>query len=230
MNHVKHVMTPAVFEAGERAKVPVLYGNEERWASVRKGGVIRDRNDSLILPLIMLKRTDISKNETINQSFKHDLHGEAVNVVRTSKWSKHNRYSRFSVLTGEQPIIENIVTSPAEFVNVTYEFVIWTSYIEQMNSLIELFVNHNDMYWGNSEDYKFFCNIDSFSDTSEMDVSSERIVKTSFTAMLKGYLLSEVLSNVIAGKKFNARKSITNRKIAFGTEQTYVPEVSNKSS
>ena len=42
--------------------VTVMYGNEERWKSVRKRGVLRDKNGTMILPLIMLKRTEIAKN------------------------------------------------------------------------------------------------------------------------------------------------------------------------
>jgi len=217
MNHVKNVMSPQVSETGEQVKVPVLYGNEERWVSVRKRGVVRDKTGSLILPLIVLRRTDVAKNDGINQAFKHDVKGDHVNVVRTSKWSKHNRYSRFSVLQGENPVTEHLLTSPANFVNVTYDFVLWTNYMEQMNALVELFVEQNNTYWGSSEDYKFLCDIDSFSDASEMDVSGERFIKTTFTGVFNGYLLSEVTSNVIVNKKFDIKRSFSSpRKVVFG--------------
>jgi len=217
MNHVKNVMSPQVSETGEQVKVPVLYGNEERWVSVRKRGVIRDKTGSLILPLIVLRRTDVAKNDGINQAFKHDVKGDYVNVVRTSKWSRHNRYSRFSVLQGEDPVTEHLLTSPANFVNVTYDFILWTNYMEQMNALVESFVEQNNTYWGSSEDYKFLCDIDSFSDASEMDVSGERFIKTTFTGVFKGYLLSEVTSNVIVNTKFDIKRSFSSpRKVVFG--------------
>ena len=59
MGHIKHVVSPVIREAGEIVKVPVLYGNQERWVSARKNGVIRDKNGSIILPAIMFKRTDV---------------------------------------------------------------------------------------------------------------------------------------------------------------------------
>ena len=55
MSYIKNIIKPTVQEANERVKVTVMYGNEERWKAVRKRGVMRDKNNSLILPLIMLK-------------------------------------------------------------------------------------------------------------------------------------------------------------------------------
>ena len=62
IKHIKDIMRPSIREANESFTVPVMYGNEERWKAVRKNGVMRDKNNSLLLPLIMLKRTDITKN------------------------------------------------------------------------------------------------------------------------------------------------------------------------
>ena len=56
LNHVKNIMKPRVKEANETFKIPVYYGNEERWKAVRKRGVLRDKNNALILPLVMLKK------------------------------------------------------------------------------------------------------------------------------------------------------------------------------
>ena len=53
LSHVKNVMKPIVREANETFKIPVYYGNEERWKSARKRGVLRDINNALILPLLM---------------------------------------------------------------------------------------------------------------------------------------------------------------------------------
>ena len=61
LNHVKNVMKPRVREANETLKIPVYYGNEERWKAVRKRGVLRDKNNSLILTINYV---------TKNRSFK----------------------------------------------------------------------------------------------------------------------------------------------------------------
>ena len=87
MGHIKDVMKPRIKEANEVIKVPVFYGNEERWKAVRQRGVLRDKNGSLILPLIMFKRTDVSMDDAMPMSFDHDVRGEFIKVVRSNKWS-----------------------------------------------------------------------------------------------------------------------------------------------
>ena len=43
------------------------------------------------------------------------------------------------------------------YTDVTYEFVLWTNFIEQMNPIIESFVDQSHTYWGDSEKMKFLC-------------------------------------------------------------------------
>jgi len=218
LNHVKNVMKPMVREANETLKIPVFYGNEERWKAVRKRGVLRDKNNSLILPLIMLRRTEISRNDLSGQAFSHDVRGKYINVVRNAKWSKDNQYDRFSVQQGVQPVYENIVTGMPNYTDVTYDFVLWTNFIEQMNPLVESFVDQSHTYWGDGTDNKFLCNIDNISDASEMNQDGERFIKSTFSVTTKAYLLPEYLNSVITDKVSNMKKQITPSKITFGFE------------
>jgi hypothetical protein len=219
IGYVKNIIRPQVREANENVDVTVMYGNEERWKNARKRGVMRDRNGSLILPLIMLKRTEVAKNTLSGQSFQHDVKGEHISVVRNSSWSKDNRYDRFSVQTGMKPAYENIVTGMPNFADVTYEFVLWTAYIEQMNPLVELFVDHSNTYWGQSQDYKLLSLIDgSLSDVVEMDQAGERFVKSSFTLTTKAQLLPEYQNSIVTNKISTMRRELTPSKIVFGFE------------
>ena len=152
ISYMKDVIRPSVREAGERIKVPIMYGNEERWVNARKRGVIKDKNGSLILPLVMLKRTNVERNTEMPVGMEHNVMRTEGQVVRSSTWSKDNRYDRFSVQTGKKPVQELITTTMPNFVNVTYEVILWTAYVEQMNYLIESFVEQSRTYWGNSTD------------------------------------------------------------------------------
>ena len=218
LGYIKNVIKPKVREANETIDVSVMYGNEERWKSVRKRGVMRDRNGSLILPLIMLKRTEISKNLLSGQGFEHDVQGEHIQVVRNSSWSKDNHYDRFAIQNNIQPKYENLVTGMPDFTDITYEFVLWTNFIEQMNPLVEMFVDQSNHYWGTSENYKFLCSLDSISDASEMTVDGERFVKSTFSVIAKSYLLPEEINSVVTGKISNLQKKLTPSKVVFGTE------------
>ena len=218
MSHVKSVIRPKVKEANETVDVGVMYGNEERWVAVRKRGVIRDKNGSLILPLIMLKRTGVEKSTSVASSFEHDVKREHADVIRNSTWSKKNRYDRFAVQTGKKPIIENLLTTMPNFVNISYDFVLWTGFIEQMNPLVETFADHNNTYWGSSEDYKFLCKLDSISDASEMSQDGERFIKSTFSVTTSAHLLPEYTNSIVTNKISNMRKVLTPSKVVFGME------------
>ena len=218
LNHVKKVIRPKVQEANETVDVNVMYGNEERWKSVRKRGMIRDKNGSIILPLIMLRRTELNRNSLSEQGFEHDVNGEKIQVVRNSSWSKDNYYDRFAIQTNIKPKYENLVTGMPDFTDITYEFVLWTNFIEQMNPLVETFVAQSNTYWGNSEQYKFLCKLDSISDASEMTVDGERFVKSTFSITSKAYLLPEYINNVITNKTSNLKRQLTTSKVVFSFE------------
>jgi len=120
MNHLKDVMKITIRESGENIKVPIMYGNEERWKNVRDNGAMRDKNGSLILPLIMVRRTDVNFNDQMPFSYDQDLKGLASNPVRANKWAKENKYDRFSVQTNKKPIQEMITTGVPDWVDCTY--------------------------------------------------------------------------------------------------------------
>ena len=47
---------------GTSEKVPVIYATGERWALVRDGRGIRDKNGTLVLPLVTVRRTDMDRS------------------------------------------------------------------------------------------------------------------------------------------------------------------------
>ena len=217
MSYIKNVIKPTVQEANERVKVTVMYGNEERWKAVRKRGVLRDKNNTLILPLIMLKRTAVEKSDVI-PGYEHDIRRKYTEIVRNTGWSKDNRYSRFSVQTGNKPVYENLVTTVPNFVNITYEFILWTNFIEQMNPLVETMMEHNNTYWGSYHNYKFISTLDSISDASELTQNNERFIKSTFTVTTKAYLLPQETNSVIMGKMNQVQKRLSPSKVSFGFE------------
>ena len=217
MLYIKNIIRPTVKEANEKVKVPVMYGNEERWVSARKKGILRDKNGSFILPLIMLKRINVEKSDMI-PGYEHDIRRKYTEIVRNSSWSKKIRYSRFSLQNGEHPVHENLVTTIPNFVNITYEFVLWTNFIEQMNPLIETFMEHDKTYWGNKNTYRFISSLDSVSDASEMNQDGERFIKSTFSVISKAYLLPEETNSIVMGKMTQVQKRLTPRKVVFGYE------------
>ena len=97
-------MKANVTENGVTTTVPVLYANQERWADVRKNNILKDKSGAIMLPLILLKRTNVDNTEELPVGMEHDVQGKYAKVVRNSSWSKDNRYDRFTVQTGIKPV------------------------------------------------------------------------------------------------------------------------------
>lgn len=55
------------------SKVPIIFAAGEKWALLKRGRPIRDRNNTLLLPLITIMRTEL------NQSMSDDVAGRGIN-------------------------------------------------------------------------------------------------------------------------------------------------------
>mgnify|MGYP003113462359 FL=1 len=226
ISYVKNVINPKIREANESVKVPIMYGNEERWKAVRKRGVLRDKNNAIILPLIVLKRTDTSFNDTMIKS-DHDIENEYHQIIRSNKWSKTNRYDRFSVQTNTQPVSNVVVTGVPDFVVCTYSFVILTNFIEQVNQITELFIEHANKYWGDETDYKFLAKLEGgIADASELTVDGERLIKNEFSITVNAYLSPEFTQTVL-GKIAETKSVPSVGKVSFTEGNVTNPRISN---
>ena len=215
MSHLKSVLRMKVRENGEMVDVPVLYANQERWVNIKQNGVMRDSNGSVILPVITLKRNSLSFDERF-PDWKHDVQGDKIQIVRGQMWSADNHYSNFTVQEGVKPVVENIMTTVPQYILANYSFVVFTTYMEQMNSILETFVQQSNTYWGDNTSYRFLCKIEGgISDATTMDVGSERLIRSEFAVNLNGYLLPETLTNIIDNKKFNVKKVREGGKVNF---------------
>jgi hypothetical protein len=207
--YLENVIKPSVEENGENVKVPVLYGSVERWKSVVRNGYLRDKKRQLITPLIMFKRSTIDINETLPQD-KLDANNPHLFYTFEKKFSQVNKYDNLTAQIGMVPNKEYYNVGFPDYVTLSYNFIIWTSYIAQMNKIIER-INYSDgAYWGNPEKMRFRSIVDSFEDTTEIS-DVERLVRTNFNLTIKGYLLSEMgLENKPTTEKF-----ITPSRISF---------------
>ena len=198
---------PDVEEHGQAVKVPLLYGNAERWANAREKGYLRDQRGKIQIPLVMFKRNSIERDTTLAQ-FKD------VNTLPAyRKYSQKNRYERFTLIQGSGPSYEEYRVSVPDYVTVSYEVMIWTSFTEHMNKIVEQFQYATDRYWGNEDGYKFRTRIDSFDNQQEVGEGSERVIRTSFTMAVNAYLLPETYD-----ESPTVKKSFTPKKVVFGVE------------
>ena len=216
IKHIRNIMKPKIKEQNEIISVPVLYGNEERWKSIKARGTLRDKNGVIILPIIVIKRTSLAMNDQLPFSFDNDVKGKFINVVRSSSgWSKNNRYDRFAVLTGQQPVQEFVKTGMPDFVICSYSVVMMTSFIEQMNDLNNLWIEHLETYFGDQTSYRFLSSLSGdISNEVEMESLGERMIRNELTIEIKGYMIPE-FTDTVFGKTAEMSRAYTPKKVSF---------------
>ena len=214
MYYFTEVIKPTVVDNGETVKVPVMYASPERWFAVQKLGYMRDKKRQLILPAIAFRRTGMSKDETIPLDTM-DPEEPKLHWQFERKYTEANRYDNFSVQQGIVPQREFYNVAVPDFMVLTYDFMIWTHYIEQMNKLVERINWSEGAYWGEPGKMKFRTSIDAYTDSTEVS-ERERIVRTEFSVTLKGYLIPEAF-NELAGPH-TMQKHLTPKTLTIGAE------------
>jgi hypothetical protein len=206
--HMIDTVVPSVEVFNEKVKVPVMYGNPERWKSIKKDGYLRDKKGVLQIPLIMFKRNSIERDENMASSMNRH-----VSYPSVSMYSKKHRYDKFSAMTSTARPVEIYDVVMPDYVTVSYEVIIWTDFTEHMNKIVEAFQYATDEYWGDKSGFKFRVKVDSFDNTTEVGEGSQRIVRTTFTMMVNAYLLPEQFNNESTHKK-----SLSPKKVVWGME------------
>lgn len=203
-----NVIKPSVRQNGVQLAVPVLYGSPERWVSVQRDGYYRDKNGKIQTPLIMYKRSSIEKNRNLGNKLtaNNPLHFG----VFEKKYSKKNVYDRFSTLQNRIPVKEFYGVIMPDYVDITYECVIFTEYVEQMNKIVEAINFASDSYWGNKDRFQFRAMIDSYTPTVEVVQGQDRVVKTAFNIKLLGYIIPDTINTSIANPNRYFSKAAVN--------------------
>ena len=210
--YFEKIIKPSVEDNGENVKVPIMYSSPERWKAIQRDGFMRDKKRQVITPVITYRRTSIERDETVPQD-KLDANDPHLFYTFEKKFSNLNRYDNFSTQIGLLPQREYYNVTFPDYVTLSYDFIIWTTYIEQMNKIVEKIVYSDGAYWGDPDKLRFRTQVDSFTDATEIS-DVERLVRTNFTVTLRGYLLPEGNFE----HRATTQKFISPKKVIFGTE------------
>ena len=215
---IENVILPRVEENGIAINVPVIFGGPDKWKSIQKDGFFRDQKNKLMVPLIMYRRLGHEKNREKGRN----LIPSNPQVFKTfsSRYSERNNYDQFSALSNAKPQMEFLNVVIPDYITISYECIIWTDYISQMNKIIEAISYAESSYWGNDR-FKFFAAVPSFDQTVEVQEGQDRAVKTSCNISVHGYIISDSIQKEIAEK--SAKSFSLNRvELSFNVnENTY---------
>lgn len=200
-----NVIKPTVISNGDLINIPLIYGSGERWKMVQKDGYYRDKGGKIQTPLIMVKRESIEKRRDLGN--KLDANNPQLHVSFQERYTKRNQYDSFDILNNRIPQKELTGIVVPDYVNITYQGVIWADYISQLNKVIEAINYASDAYWGDSERFKFMAQIDQFTNINELNIEDNRVVKANFTLKLQGYIIPENIQRKINSSKISYTKS-----------------------
>jgi len=201
-----------VTDAGKKIAVPIFYGSPERWVSAQRDGYIRDQQGKLILPAMIIKRTDSADDDTL-RFFNRYLNTQVMKL-----YSSKNQYTRFAALVGKNVPTNEVynVVIPSHMV-LTYHCIIWTELIEQMNPIVETIRFNTNDYWGSTKGLRFRARVESYAHNVEIQADQDRVVKTEFDLTIHGYILPDTLTKLEKHHK-TTNKVFTPKKLVMGME------------
>ena len=212
MTYLRDRIKPSIVDGGKNIIVPIEYANAERWKQVRQDGVLRDGPAKIQAPLILLRRTGVRRNPLTNPVNRF------VDRTFQTGWNRHNSYDQFAVLNGITPSRELVKVTMPDYVDLMYDFLIWTDYVVQMNTIIEQINGEMDSYWGQRGDFKFRVWVEDYTTENDVPAEGDRYVKTTFQMKVNAYLLPKSLVSVDFGIQATDQLRYSPKKVVFTQE------------
>jgi len=221
-----NVIKPFVIQNGTRIPVPVIYGSPEKWKSFQRDGYYRDAQGRIMMPIIMFKRDNIEKVRKMSN--KLDANNPHNVALYRKKYSPKNAYDNFSALNNVVPQKVNYAVVVPDYITLTYSCAINTYYMDQLNKIVEAIEYASDSYWGDPARFQFRAMIDSFAIQTEISDNAERVVSSTFSIKLNGYIIPDVIQkDLTALKKLQdvVRVRVTEQIENEGRSRVYYPPV-----
>lgn len=207
LSHLNNTIKPTIEDDGKQIIVPIRYANAERWKQVRKDGIFRDASGRVQTPIILFRRTNVRRGALTNPVNKF------LDRTYETGWNRHNSYDKFAVLNRITPSKELVSVTIPDYVDLTYDFLLWTDYLEQMNLLVETLNFEMDSYWGDRGSFKFRVRVDDYAIDTDVPAEGDRYVKATFQMKVNAYLLPETMYTVDKGPQATDRLRYTNKKV-----------------
>lgn len=200
-----------VEDNGESITVPTIYANSEKWASIQKDGFLKDKRGKTIAPLISFKRSIV----TIKPEMKRNKVAttDQLAYFMSQKYNRLMPYDRFSTLYDKRKSRDYFITPIPDYVDVTYDFVVWCEYQSQLNHVLENFVYFAGQSFGEKNFFKFSTNLDNLTMEESNMSGQDRLVRANFELLVHAYLLPKEAATQVTTKRV-----VSPNKILFGAE------------
>jgi hypothetical protein len=192
-----------------RVKVPVIWSSAERSFQIKDNTLLRDKNGSLIPPIISLERTSITKDPTKKGNFqsgvspKNDRYyiTKILNQDKTSNFANADTLKKSGQLNfltskkNKKVVYQHLEVRMPVYITVEYKINILTNYQTQMNEIIQPFIGltAQNYFLIKKDNYQFECFMDpSFSQDSIAELGEEeRKYKSVISVKVLGQIIGE---------------------------------------
>lgn len=223
---IEQTIQPKIEDNNQIIDVPILYANGEKWTSIQKNGYLKDKKGMTMAPLIAVRRSGV----TITQELKRNKVAtiNQLAYVTERKYSRTQPYDRMSLLSGAHKSREYFVTPIPDYVDVTYDFIVWCDHMAHLNHLIEQFIYFTGQSFGDKNFFKFATNMESVSLEDTNSTGIDRVVRATFQINVHAYLLPKEIAATITTKRLVSPSKIHFVSEAFvdintGVAQSYRP-------
>ena len=200
-----------VEDGGDYITVPTIYANAEKWASIQKDGFLKDKKGKTFAPLITFRRSGINIVPEMRRN--KVASSDQINYIMKQQYNKLTPYNRFGIQYEKEKSYEYFSSPAPDYVDVTYDFIMWCEYQTQLNYVIESFVYFGGQSFGEKNFFKFATNIDSLTMEDSNTTGQDRLVRANFQLTVHGYLVPKEIANKVTNKRI-----VTPNKIQFASE------------
>ena len=225
---IDQTMQIRVEDNGESVIVPTIYANAEKWASIQRNGYLKDKKGKTLVPLLTFRRSNVTMKNELKRNKVASTNQLAY--IMQPKYNRRSPYDKWSTLYGNQDKrpFEYFVTPIPDYVDVTYDFIGWCEYQNQLNYLVEQFVYYTGQSFGERNFLKFSTNADSFAMEDNNTTGQDRVVRATFQIVVHGYLLPKSIAGESTTKRVVSANRILFASEAFKTADQIFAENDNR--
>jgi len=222
-------------------KVPVIWSSAERSYQIKNNPTLRDKNGSLIPPIISLERSNVIKDPNKKGSYQSNLSPKndryyitkILNQDKTSNFANADslkKNGQLNFVTGKKnkkQVYQHLEVRIPVYITVEYKINIMTNYQGQMNEVLQPFMakTAQSYFVINKDGHTYECfmnpefNQDSVADLGE----EERKYKSIITVKVLGYL------NTIGDNKEDRNVNIKENAVEFKIpRENFILDLENK--
>ena len=191
LTHFRDNIKLKVEENKNLVDVPIQFASPELWKSIKKDGFMKDKQGKIQNPCLVLNRTSISKVRNLTRNL--DANNPQIYQTVSSGYTNRDQYDKFDVLYNRKRKQQFHRVVVPQYLKISYDCVVYTSYQTQMNNLIEAIQYSESSYWGDIKTFRFYTTINDFSDTVELSVGKDRVIQNSFSLNVSAFILSAAI-------------------------------------